>query len=384
MKLKKIILLSIAAVVSVSVAYSIYTIRRERIWSRISSENLVLNSDFEVLTELEKPLSWSEDSLGGWSVESDDPYEGEKSMRATVGWSWLWQDVPVRSKKAYRLRAYLRSDIKVPGETDYENAFLTLECIGWWKNQVLRRDYGIVNATPSWQLMERDIYAPPLTRKIRIKLAKRKGEGSVWFDKVELTEISSRLLVLNSDFEVLTELERPLSWSEDSLGGWSVESDDPYEGEKSMRATVGWSWLWQDVPVRSKRYYILRAYVRSDIVILEKKDYENTFLTLECLNHKYEIIKRDYGIVNATLLWKPLEGSVYAPEGTEKIRIKLAKRKGEGSVWFDKVEIIEKPPYMRFSFLRKALKDTPFFIFYLSVYLILLASLLRVILKRQN
>ncbi len=126
----------------------------------------------------------------------------------------------------------------------------------------------------------------------------------------------------------------------------------------------------------------MRAYVRSDIVIPAKKDYENTFLTLECLNEKYEIIEMDYGIVNATLLWQLKEGSIYAPGGTAKIRIKLAKRQGDGSVWFDKVELVEKPSYMRFSFLRKVLKDIPFFIFYLSVYLILLASLLRVILKR--
>ena len=149
-----------------------------------------------------------------------------------------------------------------------------------------------------------------------------------------------------------------------------------------MRATVGWSWLWQEVSVRPKRYYILGSYVRSDIVIPEKKDYQNTFLTLECLNDKYEIVNRDYGVVNATLLWQLKEGSIYAPEGTEKMRIKLAKRQGEGSVWFDEVELIEKASYMRFSFLRKALKDIPFFVFYLSVYLILLASLLRVILKK--
>jgi len=384
MKKKKIILLGIAAVVSVTLAYSIYTIWRESVWSRISSENLVLNPDFEMVHGLERPLSWSEDPLGGWSVDSDDPYEGEKSMRATVSWSWLWQDVSVRSKKAYRLRAYLRSDIKIPGETNYENAFLTLECIGWWKTWVLRRDYGIVNATPSWQLMERDIYAPPGTRKIRIKLAKRQGEGSVWFDRVELREIPSRSLLHNPGFEVIGEMRGPRDWTEHSLRGWSVESDDPYEEKKSMRATIGWSWLWQDVPVRPKRYYVLRAYVRSDIVIPRKENYENTFLTLECLNDKYEIVNRDYGIVNATLLWQLKEGSIYAPEGTEKMRIKLAKRQGEGSVWFDEVELIEKPSYMRFSFLRKALKDIPFFVFYLSVYLILLASLLRVILKRQN
>jgi len=382
MKKKKIILLSIAAVASVTIACSIYTIWRQNLWSRISLENLIINPDFEMLDPLKRPLSWSEDPRGGWSVDTDDPYEGKKSMRATVGWSWLWQDVPVRSRKAYRLRAYLRSDIKIPRETDYENTFLTLECIGWWKTQVLRRDYGIVNATPSWQLMERDIYAPPGTRKIRIKLAKRQGEGSVWFDNIELTEIPSRLLLHNPSFEVLGELGGPKGWTEDSSGGWSVDTDDPYQGEKCMRATVAWSWLWQEVSVRPKRYYILKAYVRSDIVIPEKKDYENTFLTLEGLNDKYEIIKRDYGIVNAALLWQPQEGSIYAPGGTTKIRIKLAKRQGEGSIWFDEVELIEKPSYMRFSFLRKALKDIPFFVFYISVYLILLASLLRVILKK--
>ena len=382
MKLKKIILLSIAGVVSVTVAYSIYTIWRESVWSRISSKNLVLNPDFEMVHSLGKPLSWSEDNRGGWSVDTHDPYEGKKSMRATVGWSWLWQDVSVMSKRAYRLRAYLRSNIKIPGETNYENAFLTLECIGWWKDWVLKRDYGIVNATSSWQLMERDIHAPPGTRKIRIKLAKRQGEGSVWFDAVELTGIPSRLLLHNPGFEILGELGGPKGWTEHSSGGWAVDTDDLYEGKKSMRATVGWSWLWQEVSVRPKRYYTLRSYVRSDIVIPEKKDYENTFLTLECLNEKYEIIKRDYGIVNAALWWQLKEGSVYAPGGTTKIRIKLAKRQGEGSVWFDAVELIEKPSYMRFSFLRKALKDIPFFVFYISVYLILLASLLRVILKK--
>ena len=172
MKKKKIILLVIAAVASVAVAYSIYTIWRQSLWSRISSENLIVNPDFEMVVEPTRPLSWSEDALGGWSVDTDDPYEGKKSMRATVGWSWLWQDVSVRPKRYYILRAYVRSDIVIPAKKDYENTFLTLECLNE-KYEIIEMDYGIVNATLLWQLKEGSIYAPGGTAKIRIKLAKR-------------------------------------------------------------------------------------------------------------------------------------------------------------------------------------------------------------------
>ena len=384
MKLKKMVRFAIIGLICVAVAYSAYAIWRQIVWSRTSRVNLVANPDFEVIKDSEGPMAWSEDALGGWSIDTDNPYEGQNSMRGTVGWSWLWQDIRVRPKKAYRLRAYLRSDIKIPGETNYENAFMTLECRGGRKRKVLKMDYGIVNATSTWQPMERDIYAPPKTRKIRIKLAKRQGEGSIWFDKVKLTEIPFSLLLHNPDFEVLDGVGGPKEWTEHAWGGWSIDTDDPYEGENSMRATVGWSWLSQDFSARPKRYYTLEAYVRSDIVVPQPKDYENTFLTLECLNENYEIIGRSYGILNVGLLWQPKESSIYTPEGTKKIRIKLAKRQGEGSVWFDKVKLTEKPSYMRFVVVRKILKDTPFFVFYISVYIILLASLLRLLLKRQR
>ncbi|MBA7714625.1 hypothetical protein ES703_123654 [subsurface metagenome] len=55
---------------------------------------------------------------------------------------------------------------------------------------------------------------------MRIKLAKRQGEGSVWFDDLRLIESSSpiskgeRKMILNPGFELLNESGRPQSWIE--------------------------------------------------------------------------------------------------------------------------------------------------------------------------
>ncbi|GAI46917.1 unnamed protein product, partial [marine sediment metagenome] len=104
--------------------------------------------------------------------------------------------------------------------------------------------------------------------------------------------------VLNPGFEMISE-KKPKFWKEGLQGGWSLDAREPYRGERSMQATVAWSWLSQEVPVKSERYYILRAYVRSDITTPEKADYHNTFLTLECLNKKNKVIQGEWGIVNA-------------------------------------------------------------------------------------
>ncbi len=341
-----------------------------------SSPNLVRNADFETLNDLGKPNLWKEDAKGGWSVDAEKPYRGERSVRSTEAWSWLFQEIPVRPETYYALKAYLRSDIAIPEKEDYYNSFLTLECLDK-EYHAINKDWGIVNATSSWELKENSISTPPDTKKIRIMLAKRQGEGSVWFDDVELVEMP-RTLVLNPGFEVLSDTGRPESWKEHPTGGWSVSTEGAYEGDRSMRATVDWSWLSQDIPVRSKTYYTLRAYVRSDITIPEKEDYYNTFLTLECLDEEYEPIERVWGITNGTLLWQPRETVIFTPPETRRIRIKLAKRQGVGSVWFDNLELIRHryPPHLW--------GDKPFFIFYFVIYAILALSLLRMIFKKKT
>ena len=194
------------------------------------------------------------------------------------------------------------------------------------------------------------------------------------------SRIESRNLLLNSRFEMVDRSGRPEFWKMGRQAGWSVSTKAPYEGERSMQATKGWSWLFQDVPIRPERHYLLRAYIKSDIIIPQKVNYENTFLTWECLDWKGKVIKRDYGIVNAISSWQLHEKKILAPGGTEKVRIKLAKRQGKGSVWFDDVELTRSS--VTWKFLTRIGQDMPFFIFYFAVYFILLVSLLRIVLKR--
>ena len=375
-KKRKIILLAVVIGVSIGLVYGILqVVNNEEI-----GKNLLKNSNFELVDESQKPDSWTEDSNGGWSVITKDSQEGKNYMQATVGWSWLWQDIPVDSKQYYALEGYVKSDISISREGDYKNTLLTLECLNE-KNEVIRREWGIVNASSVWEQKTIRIFTPSNAEKIRIKLAKRQGQGSVWFDNFELMRIPLGT-ILNANFELVDESQKPDSWTEDSNGGWSVITKDSQEGKNYMQATVGWSWLWQDIPVDSKQYYALEGYVKSDISISREGDYKNTLLTLECLNEKNEVIKREWGIVNADLSWQLKQSAIITPKDTEKLRIKLAKRQGQGSVWFDDFELIELPSYLKSPFLRKVLQDKPFFIFYFLIYSLLIFSLVKVILKK--
>jgi len=132
-----------------------------------------------------------------------------------------------------------------------------------------------------------------------------------------------------------------VSWRESPGREWIVEAINSYEGTRCIQATVAWNWLWQDVPVKAEKYYTLSAYVRSDIVPSEKIEDGNTFLTLECLNDKNKVIATEWGVVNAGSSWELKKTQVYTLPGTQKMRIKLAKRQGEGSVWFDDLRLIE-------------------------------------------
>lgn len=315
----------------------------------------VINSGFEMLDNQEARF-WNEDENGGWSVERDHPWEGEKSMRASVAPSWLSQEVPVKDNRCYLLSAYVRSDITIS-----RNACLTLESLDK-DDRVLETQWGVVNAASSWQLKENLIFTPLDTREIRIKLTKRQGEGSVWFDEVKLVEVPLSL-VLNSGFEILDSLGRPRLWGVDSLGGWSAGTQAPQEGQRSMRATVTWSWLSQEILVKPKTYYTLVVYLRSDIAIPE-----NTFLTLEYLDRDNKVFKRKWGVVSATSSWQIKEDLVLTSLETRKIRIKLAKRRGEGSVWFDQVELIKHRFYTR------PWGDKPFYVSYFSIYAVLFLS----------
>lgn len=132
-----------------------------------------------------------------------------------------------------------------------------------------------------------------------------------------------------------------VSWRENPEKEWIVEAINSYEGTRSIQATVAWSWLWQDVPVEPDRYYTLSAYVRSDIVSSQRIEGGNTFLVLECLNDKNKVIAREWEVVNAGSSWGLKKTRIYTPPDTLKMRIKLAKRQGEGSVWFDDLKLME-------------------------------------------
>ena len=96
------------------------------------------------------------------------------------------------------------------------------------------------------------------------------------------------------------------------------------------------------------------------------------------LDKEYKVIKRAWGITNATLLWQPREHTIFTPPETSKIMIKLAKRQGDGTVWFDGLELTRHryPPHLW--------GDKPFFIFYFSIYALLALSLLRLIFKKSK
>jgi len=341
---------------------------------------LVLNPNFEMLDKLGRPKYWKEDPQGGWSSTTEDPFKGERCMQATIAWSWLSQEIPVLSEEYYVLKIHVRSNITMTGKVDYANAFLGVQYFGE-EGSIIEEDYEMINATSSWEEKIRQIYTPQGTKKMRVKLAKREGEGSVWFDVLEL-EKSSSLLLNNSSFEMVDQSGKVDYWREHSRGGWSSATEDPFEGERCVQATVNWSWLSQEICARAERYYTLKGYLKSDIAPSKEKDDWNAFLGLECLDGKHKVIAEQMSQFKATSMWKPQEVSIYAPENTKKVRVKLAKRRGEGSVWFDNLKMTELVSYMRIKFIRRILEDKPFFIFYFSIYFILLISLLRLVFRK--
>jgi len=148
------------------------------------------------------------------------------------------------------------------------------------------------------------------------------------------------------------------SWRESPGKEWIVDTTNPYEGTRCMQATVAWNWLWQDVPVEPERFHALSAYVRSDIEPSQKIHDGNTFITLECLDDKDNVVAREWGVTDAGSSWEPKKTRIYSPLGTLKMRIKLAKRKGEGSVWFDDLGLIESSLHMSKGGREKIILDT--------------------------
>ena len=374
---KRILLLAVSLVAIAGLVFGVWQkVREERkYWG-----NLLKNFSFEEVDTSGKLQTWAEDTRASWSVNTEEAYEGKKYMQTTVGWSQLWQEVAARQNKYYTLKAHLKSNIVIPTKTDYENTFLSLECLNK-KGEVIKTEYGIVNASSSWEQKMRQIYAPAGTVRVMAKLAKRQGEGSVWFDNIELEE-SSSVLLRNPGFEAVDQLGRLDAWAEDVRGGWSVSTGESYERERSVQATVSWSWLSQEIPVRPERYYTLKGRLKSNIALTEGEDDWNAFLVLQCLDKERKVIAEKIGQLKAAPFWELGQTGLYAPENTDKMRVKLAKRQGQGSVWFDNIEITESVWYMKIKLIRRILEDKPFFIFYFSLYLTLLICLIWIIVKR--
>jgi len=344
--------------------------------ARSDSENLLLNPDFEDLEGPNKPKFWSRGP--GWSVDIEEPYGEKNCLRASKAWSWLSQEISAKPEQYYSFTAYVKSDIRVEKKTDYQNTFLWLDYLDK-KGEIIREDSGAIYAVSSWRLYGRVILAPAKTEKIRVKLGKRLGEGSVWFDGVELRSLSENLL-LNPDFETLAPSGNPEFWG--TASGWSVDTKKPHRGKNCMQGTEPWQQLWQTIPARPKSFLTLRVHLRSDITTAREVDYQNTIIGLMCMDGKGNVIKKEERTLVASFSWRENEVAIYTPAGTTTVKTMLAKRLGEGSLWVDDLQMRQLPSYLRIRILRGFLEDKPFFIFYFSVYLILVISLLRVVLKR--
>jgi hypothetical protein len=339
------------------------------------SENLLRNPDFEVLEESGKPKFWSRG--GGWSVDTEEPYQGKNCLRASKAWSWLLQEVSAKPEKYYSFTACIKSDIRVERKTDYQNTFLWLDYLDK-EGKIIKEDSGAIYAVSSWRPYGRVILTPTKTKKIRVKLGKRLGEGSVWFDGIELRPLSNNLL-LNPDFEILDSQGRPVFWS---IGcGWSVDTMMPYRGKNCMQGTEPWHQLWQLLPARAESFFILKTHLRSNITA-EGADNLTTIVLLKCLDSKGKLIRQEERAMLVPFSWQEREISVYTPEDTTAVKIVLAKRLGKGNLWVDDLQVRQLPSYLRIRIIRAILEDKPFFIFYFSLYLILIISLIRVVLKR--
>jgi len=156
---RRIILLLIGIIVSITLVYGISRKRSEK--ARIGSQASLLNLSFEELNEAGKPKFWEESSEGGWFADVNEFYEGKISMGATVAWSWLWQEIPVEPKKFYKLKVHVKSDIK-----EEENTLLVLECLDK-KGKTIARNYGVVSAFSFWQIKESSVLLPRAINKER-------------------------------------------------------------------------------------------------------------------------------------------------------------------------------------------------------------------------
>jgi len=341
-----------------------------------SSENLLLNPDFEDLEEPNKPRFWN--TGAEWSVDTEKPYGGKNCMRASEAWSWLSQEISAKPEEYYSFTVYVKSDIPIAKETDYENTFLWLDYLDE-KGQIIKEEFGTIFATPSWRTYGRVILTPEKTAKIQVKVGKRLGEGSVWFDGVELRSLSNNLL-LNPDFEIFDPSGNPEFWG--SMSGWSVDTKEPHRGKNCMKGDVPWHWLWQTIPAEPKSYLTVKSHLRSDITTAKEVDFENTVVSFVCLDGKGNVLKREERTMVAPFSWRGNEMAIYTPAGTTVAKIMVAKRLGEGSLWVDDLQMRRLPSYLRIRILRAFLEDKLFFIFYFAVYLILVISLLRVVLKR--
>jgi len=100
------------------------------------------------------------------------------------------------------------------------------------------------------------------------------------------------------------------------------------------------------------------------------------------MDGKGNVIKKEERKTVAPFSWRENEVAIYTPAGTTAVKIVLVKRLGKGSLWVDGLQMRHLPSYLRIRILRAILGDKIFFIFYFSVYLILMIWLLRVVLKR--
>lgn len=132
-----------------------------------------------------RPSSWVADAPAAWAWRAHR-HGASWVAGSSVAWSFLTQTLAARPNHLYDISVRLRADVP-PGPGEEGNAFAWLDGLDA-RGRIIQTDYGICHATRAWTEFQRHIVAAEQVRSWRLRLAKRGGAGTVWFDRASVLE----------------------------------------------------------------------------------------------------------------------------------------------------------------------------------------------------
>ncbi len=323
-----------------------------------AQKNLVVNGSFDSSTD-----NWRGDATLSPYIKKTGANSGMIVQYVGSEWKGIDQIINIpKNTAAIEISAWIKADAIEEQADKYNAGLMTVEVTGAGGKNIAYENIALVVGTTDWTAYKKTIVIPQDARQFRIMLALGKTNGTLFFDDVKATAVSTEDYQKIQEAEnaarapkVITAVNAPSlkifdnGGFENGLASWrgsaAVTAAAKKEGNAGLSVTSGnneWTGIDQIADVPEGIVAIeFSAWLKSDAIVQGKDPWNNGLFNVEFTSNGSTKTGNDENIafVTGTTGWKQYTKIIPLPAGTKQYRIMLAVGFATGTLYADDVSV---------------------------------------------